>query len=379
MQLRESLENKEDQYLAPYAVRSSQSKGRLYEVKKDSYRTEFQRDRDRIVHSKAFRRLKHKTQVFYSPESDHYRTRLTHTLEVAQIARQIARNLNVNEDLTECIALAHDLGHTPFGHTGEIKLNELMLDFGGFEHNRQSKRLVEYLETKYPEHHGLNLSLDVLEGLMKHQAPYENNQGNGLDIIYPSLEAQIVNIADEIAYVTHDLDDGLSSSFLKFEDLDSNCSLWQEVEAQNKKVYSSLSFYERQFMNVRQVISRMVVDVISQSSTNLKAFGLASLEDVYAHSKQIVNFSAAMRMEVDKFEALLLEKFYKNEVIESYTQKGTKNIEVLFGKFMQKPELLPESEYNKIDTETLKARLVSDYIASMTDNFAIKEVVRLVG
>ncbi len=377
MQKRTDFEDREVLLLAAYAVKAKDSKGRLYPEEEDSLRTAFQRDRDRIIHSKAFRRLKHKTQVFMIYQGDHYRTRLTHTLEVAQIARQLARTLNLNEDLAECIALAHDLGHTPFGHAGEEVLDELMADYGGFEHNRQSKRVVEYIETKYPGHNGLNLSLEVLEGLMKHQTPYDHPGMNELTIVFPSLEAEIVNLADELAYVNHDLDDGLSSGILDNDDLMQHVELWREVYLQNKQQEPTMASADLRFLTVRKLIHLMVVDVLTCSESQIKTYCLETLKDVYQHQQKIIDFSEKMRSQVSILEKYLSEHFYQDYRVYRMVLKGKKYLTDLFYKFNEHPHLLPKNEYQKISTNEFKARIITDYIAGMTDNFAIEEHKRI--
>ncbi|MFA5928050.1 MAG: dNTP triphosphohydrolase, partial [Candidatus Margulisiibacteriota bacterium] len=278
MLTRQDFENRENQFLAPYAVRSAQSRGRVYPEPQDPTRTDFERDRDRIIHSKAFRRLKHKTQVFVAHEGDHYRTRLTHTLEVAQIARHLCRILNVNEDLGETIALAHDLGHTPFGHVGESVLDELCKDIGGFEHNQQSLRVVEVLEKKYPGFNGLNPTYELMAGLRKHQTPWDVPNA-ALDLEGPSIEAQCVNMADEVAYNSHDLDDGFEAGLFGLGEL-AGCRLWQEVLDTAVKGYSNLSDKEKKNLTVRSLIGRQIMDINQGTVQRIAAQGIASLSDV---------------------------------------------------------------------------------------------------
>jgi len=263
---KKDLEQREEKQLASYAVFSSGSRGRVHAEAPPEYRTEFQRDRDRVIHCRAFRRLKHKTQVFVAvQDGDHHRTRLTHTLEVTQISRDIARTLNLNEDLAETIALAHDLGHTPFGHTGEKVLDELLKDFGGFEHNRQSKKIVECLEKRYPNFTGLNLSYEVVDGLIKHRSPYDNS---GVILAEaPSLEAQVANLADEVAYNSHDIDDALAAGLLTLNDLQ-EVRLWAEITAQNKNTCAT----DRDLinLNIRTLINRMINDILIETNTVCK-------------------------------------------------------------------------------------------------------------
>jgi dGTPase len=364
---RENIEDREIRNIAPYGVKSINSKGRLFPQVKDKYRTEYQRDRDRIIHSKAFRRLKHKTQVFVASKGDHYRNRLSHTLEVAQSSRQLARTLNVNEDLTECIALAHDLGHTPFGHIGEYKLNSLMKDHNGFEHNFQSKRILEKLETKYSEYPGLNLTFEVLDGLMKHNAPYEFIDNSDLAIFYPSIEAQIVNICDEIAYVTHDIDDGLSAGILKHIDLVKNIPLWFSINKNNPE----LDMDKKRFMNVRSLINILINDVLITTENNLDKFKIMSYEDVKECKFKLVDFSTTVNEQVVVFREYLLKNFYRNEQVHAKSLYGEKIITYLFNEYTNNINLLVDNELNLIKNGAAIPRVIADYISGMTDNFAI--------
>ncbi|HEO64097.1 MAG TPA: deoxyguanosinetriphosphate triphosphohydrolase, partial [Candidatus Omnitrophica bacterium] len=305
---REEYQRLEAKILAPYALKSSQTKGRRYKEKEDLYRTPFQRDRDRIIHSTAFRRLEYKTQVFVIHEGDYYRTRLTHSLEVAQIARSIARALSLNADLVEAIALGHDIGHTPFGHSGEDILNELLEDCGGFNHNLQGLRIVDYLESKYPEFSGLNLTWEVREGLLKHTTRYDNSYSDAGPYLLPdyagrdsggfcsqdppTLEAQIVNLADEIAYDNHDIDDGITSGLLAISDF-KKIALWREAEKKVKQEHSKLSLKFKKHQIIRALIDMDVKDVVKTSLINLKNIG--SAKEAKSTGKRLVDFSKDMQ------------------------------------------------------------------------------------
>ncbi len=364
--------------LAPYAVRAGASRGREYPEASDLFRTAFQRDRDRIIHSKAFRRLKHKTQVFVIFEGDHFRTRLTHTLEVAQIARHISRMLGLSEDLVEAIALAHDLGHTPFGHAGEAQLNELLKGEGGFEHNLQSQRVVQMLENKYPSFPGLNLSAEVLEGLMKHFTPFDHPEGTEpAQIVYPSLEAQVVNLADQLAYVNHDLDDGVSAGILDPTELFKEVDLWQEAHTYNQRQYSQLTASQSRFLNVRYLINLMVLEAVSHTEKRLTELGIVSLEEVYQCKEKVVEYPAGLKKQLGQLQRYLYERFYHDYRIVRMTVKGKRFIAELFEQFKACPELLPGEEYSRIQAGEPIGRVIADYISMMTDNYVIDEHKRI--
>lgn len=369
---RENLE--EEVILKQYAVKSNETKGRVYDESPLKYRTQFMRDRDRIIHSTAFRRLEYKTQVFVNHEGDYYRTRLTHALEVQQIARTIAKSLSLNEILTEAISLAHDIGHTPFGHAGESMLNELLQDFGGFEHNLQGLRVVDVLEHKYPDFRGLNLCYETREGIIKHESEYDS----ALCIFEefkvnksPSLEAQVVNIADEIAYNAHDLDDGLKSGYLNLDSL-GDVELWKSIFS---STLSNWSNQDRIYAAIREFIKVEVNDIIESVERVLKERKVKSLKDVYSQDK-LVKFS-------DKLEKLNsdLKKFLKNDLYNHYKvikmqEKSKRIIESLFNIYLKNINQLPPQFVNMID-EFGKERVISDYIAGMTDRFAQDEYERL--
>jgi dGTPase len=365
-------------HLAPYAAHSTRSRGRRFPEAPPSARTEFQRDRDRIVHSTAFRRLEYKTQVFVNHEGDLFRTRLTHSLEVAQIARSVARNLRVNEDLVEAISLAHDLGHTPFGHAGQDALNECMREHGGFEHNLQSLAVVDELEEHYGGFDGLNLCFETREGILKH-CSRENALKLGelgerfLSGKRPSLEAQIANIADEIAYNNHDVDDGLRSGFLTIEQL-AQVELWQTHYEQAKREYVRLDGRRMIHETVRRMINTLIVDLIETSGKNLAAHAPESLDAVrlapplVAHSPHV----AAQAAELKRF---LFKNLYRHYRVMRMTSKARRVIRGLFDAFSEDPRLLPPA-YLAEDTAA-QPRLIAHYIAGMTDRYALKEYQRL--
>ena len=369
-------------HLAPYAARSAQSRGRRLPEPAAESRTEFQRDRDRIVHSTAFRRLEYKTQVFVNHEGDLFRTRLTHSIEVAQIARSIARNLRLNEDLVEAISLAHDLGHTPFGHAGQDALHACMADFGGFEHNLQSLRVVDILEERYLAFDGLNLSFETREGILKHcsaaNAAKLGDVGQRfLDKKQPTLEAQLANLADEIAYNNHDIDDGLRSGLLteaQLEDVDFYARHRREVEA----AFPGASGRRAVNETLRRMINALVVDLITTSRQRIAEAGVASADDV-RNAPALAGFSAAMQQ-----EALLLKRFLRANLYQHYqvnrmTSKARRIIRDLFNGFMEEPELLPPDYQAPAgpDGRARQARMVADYIAGMTDRYAMREHGRL--
>ena len=376
--MREYFENLEDTLLEAYAVKSKFSKGRTYPEHKSITRTCFQRDRDRIIHSKSFRRLKHKTQVFTSTSSDHYRTRLTHTIEVAQISRHLARLLKVNEDLAECIALAHDLGHTPFGHSGEEELDSLLKNFKGFEHNLHSLKIVEYLEEKYPLFPGLNLSFELKEGLKKHKTPFDNPQ---IKCSFNSIEAQIANIADEIAYNNHDLDDGLTSSLLNINELNENITLWKNANYLINLEYSNLEPHQKIHLINSQLISNLVLDVFKNTIKNIESKNIKTLEDIQKETTEIVCFSPEMKELNSELRNYLFTHLYKNPLITEMNQTGKSIIKSLFQYYSTNKEHLPEKYINKIKTKNQKEtevnfnteEIIANYIAGMTDRFAIKQ------
>jgi dGTPase len=369
---REVLERREEETLAPYACRSAQSRGRAYREEEHPFRLAFQRDRDRLVHSTAFRRLEYKTQVFVNHEGDHFRTRLTHTLEVAQIARTIARSLRLNEDLTEAVALAHDLGHPPFGHAGERAMNEMMQPYGGFEHNVQSLRIVEVLEDRYPEFPGLNLTWETRTGLQKHQPRFLPPDANGLTApVGPSLEAQVADCADEIAYNNHDIDDGLTSQMIELDHL-RQVPLWEEHFrlVQHRFPQAPRKILWRQ--SVRSIINGLVVDLCEETLRRLEAMGITTVDAVLSAPQPLVGFGQVMEGQNAALKQFLLENLYRHYRVIRMAEKARRIIHDLFKVYSESPRQLPPSFSTRIATEGVP-RVVCDYIAGMTDRFALEE------
>lgn len=369
---RQGWERIEAANLAPYAVKSAESRGRVYPEDEHPYRSMFQRDRDRIIHSTAFRRLEYKTQVFVYHEGDYYRTRLTHTIEVAQISRSIARALRLNEDLCEAIALAHDLGHTPFGHTGENILNELMAGSGGFEHNRHGLRVVDKLERRYPGFPGLNLSYEVREGIIKHATSYDRPSVSDFEPGGPpTLEAQAVNIADEIAYNCHDLDDGLTARLLAEEDL-RRVSLWEEVRVGAGE--TSADRERRKYQLIRGIINMQVGDLVSESSRRLEMSGIKSPRE--AGDEPLISFSGEMADKNDELKEFLFKNMYSHYRVVRMLYKAERFIKQLFEVYLRRPEQLPPRVQDRMKDEKPEV-VVCDYIAGMTDKFALDEYKKL--
>jgi len=376
---REEYEVREAEALAPYAMKSSLSRGRVHPESPCPYRTCFQRDRDRIIHSEAFRRLEYKTQVFVNHEGDYYRTRLTHTLEVAQISRGLARTLRLNEDLAEAIALAHDVGHTPFGHRGETALNELMAEHGGFEHNRQSYRVVTLLERKYPGFNGLNLSHEVLEGLLKHSSEYDSPDLKGLttsDPRSPSLEAQVVNVSDEIAYMNHDLDDGLESGMLSYDALD-GVSLWRDMAAKVRAEAPDVRPKILKYNAISRLIHLLVMDLTGETKRRLREFRIEGADDVARTEEPVVAFSEGMLTTTKELKEFLFANLYRHYRVERMADKSNRILSALFNTYSQNPKVLPPSLERAIREEGNAPRKVCDYIAGMTDRFALGEYAKL--
>jgi len=374
--------------LAPYATDPTASRGRRVAEAPSATRTPFQRDRDRIVHSSAFRRLTHKTQVFITTDGDHYRSRLTHSLEVAQIARSIARVLSLDEDLAEALSLAHDFGHTPFGHEGERVLARLMEDCGGFDHNVQAYRIVTRLERRYAHFDGLNLTYEALEGLVKHNGPpaadrtspfYGEPELADLDLrSQAGLEAQIAAISDDIAYDAHDIDDGLRAGILTLDALrgvDLVMQILREVEAEAP----GLEPIRRTHEIVRRLLTRMIEDVIGETARRIARAGIGTAADVHAHDGALVGFSAAMEREEKALKTLLYRELYADpQVLETRRGAGAV-VQDLFEVFASDPGLLPASWRDEGDPHARRLRRTCDYIAGMTDRFALREHARLVG
>lgn len=366
--------------LAPYAARSVLSRGRKYPEEFKDARPHFERDRDRVIHCTAFRRLEYKTQVFVNHEGDYYRTRLTHTLEVAQIAKGIARRLGLNEDLAESIALAHDLGHTPFGHTGEETLDTLMADSGGFEHNLQSLRIVEELEERYPLFPGLNLTWETREGLVKRSAdtgacPREIPEEFQPDQA-PTLEAQIIELADEIAYNNHDIDDGLEAGYLEEEELLQEVDLWEELAGKVRSKYPGISGRRLKYQTISHLIGYLIEDLVESTRLRLQEHHIESLQDVRMAGRNLIGFSPPIQARNNALKLFLQEKLYKHYKMERMRLKAKRVIQGLFDAYLGHPTLLPIRQQKKADSEPLE-RVICDYIAGMTDRFAIEEYRRL--
>ena len=355
------------------------SKGRLFREKKTDLRNDFQRDRDRIIHSTAFRRLKHKTQVFVNTSGDHFRTRITHSLEVSQIARTLSKYFNLNEDLSETLSLAHDLGHTPFGHAGEEALNDCMKNYGGFDHNIQTLRIITILENRYYDFKGLNLSIETLDGLIKHNGPIKDltklNKILGNNFfkkkinftLYSSLEAQIASISDDIAYNSHDLEDGLKSNLFNLNHLKDIPVLDKIISKHKKKLKKySIDLIIRQI--IREIINEMVRDVISTTKKNIRLYKIKNLNDIYHSKNQLVTFSKKMQKFDKKIKSFLKQKMYFHKNVNSKTNYGRKVITKLFLQIKKNPKrYINIKKYNNSNTE----RIICDYIAGMTDRYAI--------
>ena len=379
----------QQKYLAPYAAKQEHSLGRLHEEHQPcTTRTEFQRDRDRIIHCTAFRRLEYKTQVFINHEGDLYRTRLTHSLEVAQIARSISRALNLNEDLTEAISLAHDLGHTPFGHAGQDALHDCMKDYGGFEHNFQSLRVVDCLEEKYPHFDGLNLMFETREGILKH-CSLNNARKMGdlgqrfIERHQPSLEAQLTNIADEIAYDNHDIDDGLRSGLLTAQQL-CHVEIFNENYTDVEKEFPHISEKRKTKEVIRRIINQLVTDLILTSQNSIEQSKIASIDEARKHSHPLIKFSPATKDKMMSLKSFLHTNLYQHEQVNKMSENARKVITELFECFLEQPSLLPEEHRIKalnnkdLNDEKAYARVISDYIAGMTDRYAALEHERVI-
>ncbi|MCL2470027.1 MAG: deoxyguanosinetriphosphate triphosphohydrolase [Alphaproteobacteria bacterium] len=382
--------------LAPYATKAEETRGRLVPEAPSETRTEFQRDRDRIIHSGGFRKLRNKTQVFIENEGDYYRTRLTHSLEVSQIARSVARTLDLNEDLTEAIALAHDLGHTCFGHAGEWALADLMKDYGGFSHNEQTFRILTLLENRYPAFDGLNLTWETLEGIAKHNGPLLDsansetpipstiaafNESYDLELqYYPGAEAQVAAMADDVAYNTHDIDDGYRAGFLSFEDIQS-LPLFGPIIEDIKKHNANAERSRLIHATVRQVLGTMVTDLIDTTRSNLKRMNIQSAHDVRKAKEQTVAFSFAMQQNIRTLRNFLQKKLYGHSRINRVCAKSDHIVREMFTFLMEHPNCLPNPWYAKLQGQeeetSLKARIIADYIAGMTDRYAVLEHRRL--
>ncbi len=372
---RQQLEAFEDQALAPYGIRSKDSKGRRYQESEPAYRTAFQRDRDRILHTTAFRRLEYKTQVFIISEGDYYRTRLTHTLEVAQIGRSIARALGANEELVEAICLAHDLGHSPFGHSGEEILKRLMKDHGGFDHNKQSLRIVTELEKRYLEFSGLNLTWETREGMVKHETEYDISDASDYNPnLRGHLEAQIANISDELAYTAHDLDDGLRSGMISPPMLE-GITLWEII-------LESISVRASEFDDlirhrlIRRLIGIAVTDMVKNTEQHLRKSGVQSVEELQKLDYSVGSFSDDMRRRNRELKDFLYANLYRHPRVLRMQDKAERVIREIFQAYQREPAMMPRHIQNKIDHFGLE-RTICDYIAGMTDRYAIEEHTKL--
>ncbi|HTI69129.1 MAG TPA: deoxyguanosinetriphosphate triphosphohydrolase [Candidatus Limnocylindria bacterium] len=376
---RNELEKREAQFLAPYAQLSGATRGRAHEEEPPTWRTHFQRDRDRVIHSRAFRRLEYKTQVFLNGTGDHLRTRLTHTMEVAAISRNIARALQLNEDLTETIALAHDLGHSPFGHKGEYMLNRLMKDHGGFEHNRQSLRVVEVLEQKYPKFSGLNLSWEVREGLAKHHADFDGSEEKQKGAFkHPSLEAQIANLADEITYYSHDLDDGLDSGLLDEKKLLKDVKVWAQAARKIKKQFGALPPESRRYYTIRQIIDEQVTDVVLTTEKAVLDTGVQSADEVRRCRSLLVQYSPDRKQENIELRRYLYRNLYYHPAVAEPNNRAIRMLGEVFAYYLAHPEAMGR-ESSKTGKSADVYRVICDCVASMTDRYLIQEHRRLFG
>ncbi|MFP4466344.1 MAG: deoxyguanosinetriphosphate triphosphohydrolase [Candidatus Goldiibacteriota bacterium] len=384
---RERLEEIEEKVLAPYAMKSRHTRGRRYEEKEHPYRSVYQRDRDRIIHSTAYRRLEYKTQVFVNLEGDYYRTRLTHTLEVAQIARTVAKTLGLNEELTEAIALAHDIGHTPFGHSGEDVLNRLMDEEGGFEHNFQSLRVLDVLEEKYPDFPGLNLSWETREGIIKHTSSYDSPDFSEYEPhLSPTLEAQVVNVADEIAYNSHDVDDGITAGILSINGL-KETKIWKEIEkTMDVEKFESLPLDMKKYHLTRALINIQITDLIKNTVKKIENGKINTIEQVREKKELLVDYDEKMKEVHRDLKNYLYKNFYKHYKVIRMEYKANKIMKDLFNIYFQRGDvkdkrgvltsILPPEASKRLGKDTLK-RVICDYMASMTDRFILEEYKKL--
>jgi dGTPase len=372
MQRRE-FEELEAASLAPFAVLSSDTRGRVHGEPEHRWRLAFQRDRDRIIHCTAFRRLEYKTQVFVNHEGDYYRTRLTHTMEAAQITRTVARALRLNQDLAEAVALAHDLGHTPFGHAGERVLDRLMRDHGGFEHNAQSLRIVDVLEDRYPNFAGLNLTWEVREGIVKHSPPYDRPLAEHFESGQaPCLEAQLVDCADEIAYNSHDIDDGLKSGLLTAEKLE-EVTLWRETFGRVARKHPGAPFRVLRYQAQRALIDDFVEDLMATIRSRLRESGVESSADVRRCGRPLTGFSPEMEKKRLELKAFLMQNLYRHYRVMRMAVKAQKVMSDIFRAYMEEPAQLPPHITDRCNAGEARARVGADYIAGMTDRFAVDE------
>ena len=369
------MEADESRVLAPFAQKSGESRGRKFPKARHDYRTEFQRDRARIIHSRAFRRLEYKTQVFLNGTGDHLRTRLTHSIEVASISRTIARALSLNEDLAEAIALAHDLGHSPFGHSGEEMLAECMREQGGFDHNRQSLRVVELLEAVYPDFPGLNLTFEVCEGLQKHQAFYDPPVAGEERYRCPSLEAQIANLADEITYYSHDLDDAVDFEILSYAQLEEN-AVWRGSLESVVACYPNVREPELHKLVIRDIIDVQVRDVITTSAEAIANAGVRSPDEVRRQSVPLISYSEGLLQANRELRRFLYKNVYYHPRVAEVNRQACEMLRAVFEAYVLAPDLLGETATKRIESEGLH-RTICDYIAGMTDRYLLEEHARL--
>ncbi len=378
LRTREDLEQIETRTLAPYAMHSRMSRGRRFPEPPHPMRMAFQRDRDRIVHSAAFRRLEYKTQVFVNHEGDYYRTRLTHTLEAAQITRTIAGALGLNRDLAEAVVLAHDLGHTPFGHAGERVLHGLMREHGGFDHNSQSLRTVDWIEVRYPHFRGLNLTWEVREGIIKHSAFKGRAAALEFDPeLYPCLEAQIVDLADEIAYLAHDVDDGLKAQMLTAAELEPS-RLYREAAAAARAAAPDADERVTRDQTVIRMIDAMATDLAANIDRELRAARIESVDDVRRAGRALAAFGPEIDAQVAELKRIMRDRLYRHYRVIRMTQKAGRALARLFETYMAEPRQMPAHVLARVERDgEPMARVVADYIAGMTDRFALDEYRKL--
>jgi dGTPase len=366
--------------LAPYAQLSSASRGRRHREDEHDYRGAYQRDRDRIIHGRAFRRLEYKTQVFVNHEGDHYRTRLTHSIEVSQIGRTVARSLGLNEDLVESLALSHDLGHTPFGHLGEDVLAELLADHGGFDHNRQTLRIVEHLEDRYPDFPGLNLTWEVREGIAKHSGPIDVKKAPEFaeyePDLQPTLESQLIDLVDEVAYNHHDIDDGIESRLLDADALANAVPIFGDAFESARRSYGSVLPRQIVAVALRGLIDELVTDLIASTRANLSDAGVGSVEDVRRAGRCLAGLSKAVAERNRLLKRYLGTHLYRHPRIERMKDKSRRILEALFERYLSNPRLMPGDHQRRIPEEGVE-RTIADYIAGMTDRYATEEYQRL--
>ena len=374
---REQIEADEHRVLAPFAQKSGDSRGRKFPEARHAFRTEFQRDRARIIHARAFRRLEYKTQVFLNGTGDHLRTRLTHTIEVASISRTIARALSLNEDLAEAIALAHDLGHSPFGHSGEEMLDECMRGHGGFDHNEQSLRVVDLLETAYPDFPGLNLTFEVREGIQKHQAFYDPPEPKAEKYRCPSLEAQIANLADEITYYSHDLDDAVDFAILTADQLE-DVSIWKRSHANVAARYADACEPELHKLIIRDIIDVQVRDVVVSSAESIDRSGVRTADDVRRQERPLICYSDELLAANRELRRFLYKNVYYHPRVAEVNRRACAMLRAVFDTYVANPELLGDGAARRVESEGLQ-RTVCDYLAGMTDRYLLEEHARLVG